>query len=75
MTQATNAVLSPQESQSDTNLMRDIVFIHKATPEDDELVFWLAALLKAVRSTVFAGVPAARGFLIQAVHEEFDQAA
>jgi hypothetical protein len=42
MAQATNAAVSPQDSQSGANLVHDIVFISKATPEDDEFVLGLA---------------------------------
>ena len=35
---------------------RDIVFISKATPEDDEFVLWLAPRLEAAGYTVFADI-------------------
>ncbi len=35
---------------------REIVFISKATPEDDEFVLWLAPRLEAAGYTVFADI-------------------
>jgi len=36
---------------------RGILFISKATPEDDEFVLWLAPRLEAAGYTVFADIP------------------
>lgn len=40
----------------DSSRTREIVFISKATPEDDEFVLWLAPRLKAAGYTVFADI-------------------
>ncbi len=41
---------------SDTKKNRDIIFISKATPGDDEFVLWLAPRLEAVGYKVFADI-------------------
>ncbi|MET0081029.1 MAG: toll/interleukin-1 receptor domain-containing protein, partial [Candidatus Thiodiazotropha lotti] len=43
-------------NHSDTKTTRKIVFISKATPEDDEFVLWLAPRLEAAGYDVFADI-------------------
>jgi len=43
-------------TESAKAVTRDIVFISKATPEDDEFVLWLAPRLEAAGYTVFADI-------------------
>jgi hypothetical protein len=43
-------------NQGDVEVKREIVFISKATPGDDEFVLWLAPRLEAAGYTVFADI-------------------
>ena len=52
------SVSGPEEmtAQDQAKELRDVVFISKATPEDDEFVLWLAPRLEAAGYTVFADI-------------------
>jgi hypothetical protein len=47
---------APHTNEGETLKTRDIVFISKATPEDDEFVVWLAPRLEAAGYRVFADI-------------------
>jgi hypothetical protein len=51
-----NAPESINATEDTSGGTRDIVFISKATPEDDEFVLWLAPRLEAAGYTVFADI-------------------
>ncbi len=51
-----NALLEDRKTAGPTTTLRDVVFISKATPGDDEFVLWLAPRLEAAGYKVFADI-------------------